>query len=221
MLVADDEEAIRRILSRALSSLGIGRVVLAGETGEAMQIAAMQASGPHIAICDLNMPGGGGVALLRALVARPDPPEIVLMSGAGVDALRKAAAVGRELGLSVIGELVKPFTPDDVVAVLERSSQISPSRTHEDRGGHRPGSAAGPEVLVPASRVRQFAHEASAPIMAISLLVELLLEDDRMAAPQRADLQQIQRTLGELTRILSRFRDEVSSATPAPPPVDN
>ena len=220
VLVADDEDAVRRILLKALTGLGIERVELATDVQSAARLARTGAAPVDIVLCDLQMPGGGSRALLRELAALPAAPDVVLMSGAGTGALDDAEAVARELKLPVIGRLDKPFTPRDVAAVLGASGRISPPSPPDLPRAPGPRPRSGPPThlpvvdlspAVPLERVRDFAHEASAPLMAINMLSDLLLEDESLPDAQRDDVRQIQQAAADLARMLARLRDEASA----------
>ncbi len=217
VLVADDEDGVRRILRKALTGLGIDRIELAADAESAASVARTGSTPTDIAFCDLQMPGGGCAALLRDLAALPAVPDIILMSGAGSTALDDAEALARELKLTVVGKLQKPFTQRDVAVVLGASARISPPAAEGSTPVGVPGpsveqSLSGPVVPgLPPQRVRDFAHEASAPLMAINMLSDLLLDDESLPVAQRDDVRQIQRAAADLTRMLSRLRDEASA----------
>jgi DNA-binding NtrC family response regulator len=203
VLVTDDEEAVRRVLVKALNGLGIGRVQTAGDVKTAVRIAQACPAGAALAICDLNVLGGGTPALLGALASVPHPPAIVLMSGAGKLALQEAARLAQELRLAVVGQLEKPFTGADVAAVLNAfvgNHEVAKIRPARDKAVAQSGMSR--------TRVRDFAHEASAPLMAITMLSELLLDDESLPQPQREEVRLIHRAGTELTLMLERLRDE-------------
>ena len=158
------------------------------------------------------MPGGGSATLLRELAGLRATPDIILMSGAGSAALDEAAKLAAELKLTVAGKLQKPFTQQDVAGVLGESGRLGGPAV-ADVGPALRGAASTPDVSgVPPQRVRDFAHEASAPLMAINMLSDLLLDDESLPVAQRDDVKQIQRAAADLARMLSRLRDEVSAS---------
>lgn len=212
VLVVDDEEGVRRVLRRTLAGLGIDRVELAADVESAVSLLREGSTPCDVAFCDLQMPGGGSATLLRELAGLRATPDIILMSGAGTAALDEAAKLAAELKLTVAGKLQKPFTQQDVAGVLGESGRLGGPAV-ADVGPALRGAASTPDVSgVPPQRVRDFAHEASAPLMAINMLSDLLLDDESLPVAQRDDVKQIQRAAAELARMLSRLRDEASAS---------
>lgn len=79
ILVVDDEEHIRKVLSRALTAQGYD-VVMAANGEEALLRAS---EGPfHLALLDLKRPGMGGLETLQRL--KEKLPEIVVIMLTGV-----------------------------------------------------------------------------------------------------------------------------------------
>jgi two-component sensor histidine kinase len=94
VLYVDDDEGLRRLVSRALSRRGY-EVVCAASGEEGLKLAGE--GGFDVIALDHYMPGMGGFEALSALVARPDPPPIVYVTGSeetrvAVSALKAGAA---------------------------------------------------------------------------------------------------------------------------------
>jgi two-component system, CitB family, response regulator DctR len=68
---------------------------------------AVQRLRPDLAIVDLTMPGGDGLALLRRIRQAQIPLEVIV-----VTASRDAPTVREAMHLGVVDYLVKPFAPD-------------------------------------------------------------------------------------------------------------
>jgi two-component system cell cycle response regulator CpdR len=94
ILIAEDEEPVRTLITRALADDGHS-VVAAADGTEALEILQTEHSGFDLLLADIKMPGMDGIALSLA-VARDFPRiPIVLMTGyadqreraAGLDAL--------------------------------------------------------------------------------------------------------------------------------------
>jgi PAS domain S-box-containing protein len=114
VLVADDEPAIRHIARRTLESLGF-TVVVAASGIEALELHRARAAEVVLAVLDLTMPGGTGLAALQELRRdRPDLP-VIVMSGHGpddsADELRRARA----------HFLAKPFSLDDLISAVKQA----------------------------------------------------------------------------------------------------
>ncbi len=110
LLVIDDEESIRDLLSIGLSHRGF-EVKTACDAREAL--AEVSAFAPHAAIVDVMMPGDDGFQLTRRL--RQDPNLYILMLTA------RDAVSDRVQGLDDGADdyLVKPFDFDELVARLK------------------------------------------------------------------------------------------------------
>jgi CheY-like chemotaxis protein len=70
---------------------------------------------PRLLLLDLRLPDVVGFAVIRWLAGRGSPVPVVAMSGAGEGALTNARALGCRACLA------KPFTVDDLVAVVRRA----------------------------------------------------------------------------------------------------
>lgn len=78
LLLADDEEPLRRILGRELQRKGHG-VVLAEDGTRALRLLAEEDF--DVAVLDIRMPGLDGLAVLKALKEDVAPPEVILLTG--------------------------------------------------------------------------------------------------------------------------------------------
>jgi len=80
LLLADDEESIRRVLSITLSDSGY--TVLTAEDGrEALRV--FREESPPIVLTDIKMPGITGVDLLRTIKKERPDTEVIMISGHG------------------------------------------------------------------------------------------------------------------------------------------
>jgi signal transduction histidine kinase/CheY-like chemotaxis protein len=118
VLVIDDEEMVRKILSRMLSILG-HESVLASSGDEAVKIAqAAHEAGQHfeLAIMDLTMPGSLGGVQATAALHKIDPAlQVIVSSGYSDD---PAIAEYGKYGFAAA--IQKPYTLDSLKATLER-----------------------------------------------------------------------------------------------------
>jgi DNA-binding response OmpR family regulator len=112
VLIVDDDESLRRIVSRHLRAKGYE--VDEASSAEAAATALDVGLRPGVVLLDLNLPGDTGWDLLRqpALAAAGSPP-VVIMSATTVSPRRLA-----EFGCA--GYLPKPFPLETLVATLER-----------------------------------------------------------------------------------------------------
>ena len=112
LLFVDDDENLRKIVSRHLRAQGY--TVAEADSAEAAAAALAGGLRPDVVILDLNLPGDTGWDLLRgnALAAAGSPP--VLITSATTVSPRRLAEFG------CAGYLPKPFPLDTLVATIER-----------------------------------------------------------------------------------------------------
>jgi two-component system response regulator AtoC len=136
ILVVDDEENMRFMLSEALSLAGHA-VSTARSGAEAL---GMVAGGEFAAaVIDLRMPGMDGMETLAALKERsPDLPVIMMSAYGDMEAAVKAVRLG------AADYLPKPFDPDDLIMRLTR---IIRSRILEEENRRLRSAAVGPHEV--------------------------------------------------------------------------
>jgi len=121
VLVVDDERAIRRAVSRALSSRGF-LVDVAADGEEAL--GSVRTFDPDLMVLDLNLPELGGLEVCRRVRAWSAVPILVL--SVREEEADKVAA----LDLGADDYLTKPFGVDELMArvraLLRRTGQGSP-----------------------------------------------------------------------------------------------
>jgi two-component system NtrC family response regulator len=113
ILVVDDEEAQRKVLSGFLRKRGF-KTVAAANVDEALQLARSETV--DLVLTDLRMPGRGGVELLQELRAlNPEIPVIVVTAfgtvASAVDAMKQGAA----------DYLTKPVDLDELEVLVDRN----------------------------------------------------------------------------------------------------
>jgi len=113
VLVVDDEELIRLLVSEALEDRG-HTVISCGDGAEALAWLQAHDEDLDLVLLDINMPERSGVQVLSWLhVQRPELP-VVMMSGQGRD-----QDVDRLHDLGASGFLMKPFTLQDLHAEIQ------------------------------------------------------------------------------------------------------
>jgi putative two-component system response regulator len=111
VLVADDDPAIRKARRLILSAYQVHE---AGDGTEALR--AFEAHAPDLVLSDLQMPGLGGLELLRRVKAADPSAAVIILTGAGtVDNAVQA------LRLQADDYLVKPFNVDEVTLACARA----------------------------------------------------------------------------------------------------
>ena len=129
VLIVDDEQEIRVLLSRLLERDG-HTTTTAPDVPTARAI--LDDSWFELVLCDFNMPGESGMELLRDALAHDRDLAVVMVSGMDDPALAEAA-----LELGAYGYVVKPFrTSELTIAVanaLRRRRLEIENRAHRER----------------------------------------------------------------------------------------
>ncbi|HEY5528183.1 MAG TPA: response regulator, partial [Thermoleophilia bacterium] len=118
VLVVDDEDMVRKILSRMLGLLGHESVLAVSGDEAVRMVQAAQEAGEHfpLAIMDLTMPGSlGGVEATAALIKMDPDMKVIVSSGYSDD---RAMADYAKYGFSAA--IQKPYTLDILRETLER-----------------------------------------------------------------------------------------------------
>ena len=121
VLVIDDEEGIRTIVTKVLASAG--HEVTEARDGAAAW-AMLERQAVDLVVTDLYMPEMDGIELSQRLRQLPARPAVVAMSGGGfgrqVDVLEVAAHLG------AAATLPKPFTREALLGAVARALSRQP-----------------------------------------------------------------------------------------------
>ncbi|MFB6517249.1 response regulator [Streptomyces sp. NPDC056401] len=150
VLLADDEEMVRRGLRTILEAGGGFTVVAEAADGRAA-VAQAAWSNPDIALVDIRMPVRDGLGATEDLLALPRPPRVVVLTAFDADdhvrqALRRGAC----------GFLLKDTPPREILAALravaDGHAALSPPVTSRVIEDYRAGAArsAGPSSALQA-----------------------------------------------------------------------
>jgi two-component system cell cycle sensor histidine kinase/response regulator CckA len=104
ILVVDDEQVVRGLVSTVLADLGY-RVVQAANGDEALVWAGRHVEQVHLLLTDVVMPGMNGIQLAEHLCRQRPQCRVLFMSGYSSDVVAAPVLTGQEL-------LRKPFTPE-------------------------------------------------------------------------------------------------------------
>src|SRR5262249_50357695 len=115
LLIVDDEESNRDMLSRRLQRNGF-EVALAEDGPEAL--AAIEQQAPDIVLLDIRMPGMSGMDVLRAIGERHSPAELPVVM---VTAEGQSSSIVEALQLGANDYLTKPV---DMPVALARIRTI-------------------------------------------------------------------------------------------------
>ena len=117
VLVVDDHESMRRIITTLLRAFGFSTLLEATDGDEALRL--IQTFEPDVIITDLKMPVLNGIDLVQALRADKankfcDVPVIMVTGHASETVIRTAIAAGIDQFLA------KPITPRSLAERLRR-----------------------------------------------------------------------------------------------------
>jgi two-component system response regulator AtoC len=159
VLIVDDDESLRDSLALVLGAEGFE--VTAAADGE-RALAQLDEAAPDIVLCDLRMPGIGGLDLVPELVRRRPDATVLLMSAWASDELALEA-----MRRGAYDYLAKPFQPSEALLAIRKAQERERLRREsrllrrevERSLGERPIVAASPgmiEVLETIERVAEF-----------------------------------------------------------------
>lgn len=129
VLVIDDEPVIAGAVTRICAAEGL-TVDAAGSAAEALEL--LVARTYRLVVCDIMMSGVDGFGFL-AVAARRSPMTPVVMA-TGYATLDNAV---RSLSLGAADFIAKPFTADELLAVVRRALRASRLREEAASGGPR------------------------------------------------------------------------------------
>ncbi len=113
ILVIDDEEIIRESCRRVLEPAGYEvRTAISG--GEGLQ--ALETGAVDLVLTDLKMPDINGIEVLIKIKEKWSDTEVIIMTGYGTV---KTAVKAMKMG--VFDYIEKPFSPDDLLALVDRA----------------------------------------------------------------------------------------------------
>ena len=127
ILVVDDEPAVNRVVTRYLSHVGY-RVLDASSAAEALDRVRRQEPRVDLVLCDVVMPGVGGVDLAAVLLSRAPGPSVILMTGQLPDDVEQLDVNGQ-----VVRVLRKPLDLDELQHVLQVTLEGYPAEEVLDK----------------------------------------------------------------------------------------
>lgn len=116
VLVVDDQENQRKILSEILISEGKMIVFQAGNVDDALNSIKEQL--PEVVLTDLKMPGKSGLKLVEEISNLPLPPEVIVITAFGTIA---TAIEATKLG--VYDYVTKPVKPEEVLFLIQKAKE--------------------------------------------------------------------------------------------------
>src|SRR5215831_7709160 len=113
ILIAEDEEAVRSLVARALSSVGHD-IVAVGDGADALDVLAREAGRFDLLLADIKMPVMDGIAL--ALATARDFPNVTILLMTGYADQRERAS---GLDALIHDVVTKPFTFAEIRGSVE------------------------------------------------------------------------------------------------------
>jgi two-component system cell cycle sensor histidine kinase/response regulator CckA len=106
ILIVEDQEPVRAVISRTLSGLGYA-VQVAADAAQAIDLAAM--APPSLLITDVHLPGLDGPGLAARVTAAHPGVAVLFVSGSAGETMVDTGVLGEDAAF-----LAKPFTSDDL-----------------------------------------------------------------------------------------------------------
>lgn len=125
ILVAEDEDNLRFVIQKELQRLGHDvRVATDGEAA----LKLLEESNVDVLLTDINMPRLDGMELLRRVHQRPNPPEVVMLTG---HATVETAIEAMKLG--AYDYLTKPYRIAELDALVKQAAEKRRLRVDNQR----------------------------------------------------------------------------------------
>jgi DNA-binding NarL/FixJ family response regulator len=120
VLVVDDDPLVRAGLAMVIG--GSPDLTVVGEAGDGSEVAAaVDAYAPDVVLMDIRMPTLDGLAATEQLRARPDPPEVIVLTTFDAD-----EHVLRALRAGASGFLLKHTPPAEILRAISRVAAGEP-----------------------------------------------------------------------------------------------
>jgi signal transduction histidine kinase len=171
ILVVDDEEPIRNLVSEIIHLMGY-KAVTTGSAKEALEILKQDPFG--IMITDFKMPEMDGLELMKAVLEQFPRTNIICMTGHG-----DSCTYTEVVGMGVTDYITKPFTADEMKAKLSRV--VREKRLIEDMTQKSVELGIANEELKQLSQMKStfissVSHELRTPLTVIKEFISLMLE---------------------------------------------
>jgi len=120
VLVVDDDPLVRAGLAMIIG--GSPDLTVVGEAGDGSEVAAaVDAYAPDVVLMDIRMPTLDGLTATEQLRARPDPPEVIVLTTFDAD-----EHVLRALRAGASGFLLKHTPPAEILRAISRVAAGEP-----------------------------------------------------------------------------------------------
>lgn len=133
VMLVEDVKMIRTLIRHQLGELGITEIVMASDGAEALEL-LLREPGVDVILCDWHMEPMDGLSFCGQVQAtaqlRGRRVPVVFMTSddrlADPDKRRRTLETAKAIG--IVGMLTKPFSTDDLRAMLIRSGGFDPLR---------------------------------------------------------------------------------------------
>jgi EAL domain-containing protein (putative c-di-GMP-specific phosphodiesterase class I) len=176
-LIVDDDPMYAVVASSILSTLTSGALRTASSGRAGLEALAGDARGTELVFLDLNMPDIDGLAFMRGAHEAGFEGNIVISSGESAAVLRSAEAMGKMLGISILGVLRKPLTVESVSEMLTMSTQVA-----RKPGASRLGALVGTDFELTPYYQPQYDLKTD-QIVGLESLIRLTARDGRVHGP--------------------------------------
>jgi len=221
ILVVDDNEQNRALVQTALEEEGHRvRVAAGGDEG----LSAFDEEVPGCVLLDVRMPGTDGLAVCRAIRARPigaDTPVVFLTALREVETFDEALEAGGD------DFLTKPVRPTELIVRVQAALKLR-RLTAENRGHYetiRSQRDAMMRLQLQKEQLMAFVvHDLKNPVSTLDLHAQLLLRDKALSASSQESARAIRNEAGLLLRqintLLDLSKSDAADLSGAPGPVD-
>ena len=139
VVIADDHPLYREGVARSLAS--DPGITVVGQAQDAMQAVELTRSlKPDVLLLDLSMPGGGGLAALRQVMAMAQPPRVAILTASEED-----DDVMQALRAGALGYILKGVGSRELLGVVKDlaagQSYVSPALAAKILNAMRAGAA--------------------------------------------------------------------------------
>jgi len=124
VLVVDDDPVVLLQMGQMLAGIGVGEVATARNGLEALLEMGRRSEQFSVVVCDLNMPEMDGVEMIRRIGQSGFRGGLILMSGADRQIVATVGKLAALQGLTVLGQIQKPATPQVMRELLEQTVRI-------------------------------------------------------------------------------------------------
>jgi two-component system, NtrC family, nitrogen regulation response regulator NtrX len=119
VLFVDDDPGAHEVLAHILPRAYLLLSALTGREG----LAAAAREGPDVVLLDIDLPDIDGIAVLRALMARPAAPPVVMLTG-----LAEVRLVKEAIQAGASDYVVKPYALDSLLGTLASAVRAADAR---------------------------------------------------------------------------------------------